>query len=62
MTDGSVMPLRRIAVVGFRARSVDNKEFIACRAALSLMPVPLGRPRRRGVSLMVVCPSDRAAG
>ena len=58
-TEGFVTPARRMAVVGFKSASAAKKPATTARVTSSLMPVPFGRPRRRGSSLISVCPSLR---
>ena len=51
-TDGSVTPMRRIAVVGRSAVSDDSRVLTARNSSRSSIPVPFGRPRGLGGMLI----------
>ncbi len=59
-TEGSVTPERRIAVVGFKSVFAAKRDNIVRSVRLSSIPVPLGRPRRRAVPLILEAQSSAA--
>lgn len=53
ISDGSLMPICLIAVVGLMARPTASIVITRARISASSMPVPLGRPRRRAAAMSV---------
>ena len=61
-TEGSLIPAWRMAVVGFSSALAASRPEMVCRVWSSLMPVPFGRPRRFGVSLIGIAHSSWRTG